>query len=115
MILALLSQLNPGGKGVEGPLANQKIGSSTSGFGETVNALISAAFVIGGLAFVVVFIMGAFSYITSAGDEKMLEKARNSMWDGVVGFVILAVTFLVVDIISNIFGFPILGLTFVGL
>jgi|GEM_PF-2018689 len=103
---------------IKGPLGNQDTsapGFSTGGFGETVNAIISAVFVVAGLAFVVYFIMGAFTYITAGGDEKLIEKAKKTMWDAVLGFAVLSVTFLVIDLISGILGFTVLDFTFVGL
>jgi hypothetical protein len=109
-------QLGPTvGKGIEGPLSNQKTASPFTGFGDTVNALVTAAFVIAGLVFVIYFIMGAFTYITAAGDEKLLEKAKKTMWDAVLGFVILSLTFLVIDVLSGILGFSILSFSFSGL
>jgi len=84
-------------------------------FGQTVQYLISAAFVISGLVFLVTFIMGAFSYMTSAGDEKQLDKAKKTMTNAVMGFVLVAITFLIVNVIENIFGISLTSFTFQGL
>ena len=84
-------------------------------FGQTVNYIISAAFVISGLAFLVTFIMGAFTYLTSAGDEKQLDKAKKTMTNGVIGFVLIAITFILVSILDGVFGTNILMFDFKGL
>jgi len=105
-------------KYIGGVLPSQSSGATQpaeSIFGQTVQYIISAAFVISGLAFLVTFIMGAFTYLSSAGDEKQLDKAKKTMTNGVIGFVIMAVTFLIVNLLENIFGIALTTFTFEGL
>ena len=105
-------------KYIGGVLPSQVSGATEpaeSLFGQTVQYIISAAFVISGLAFLVTFIMGAFTFLTSAGDEKQLDKAKKTMTNGVVGFVIMAVTFIIISILDSVFDTHILMLRFEGL
>lgn len=105
-------------KYIGGVLPTQASGANQpaeSIFGQTVQYIISAAFVISGLAFLVTFIMGAFTYLTSAGDEKQLDKAKKTMTNGVIGFVLIAITFIIVSILDGVFGTNILMFKFEGL
>jgi len=97
---------------IQGVLPDQIPGQSNTVFGDTVNRVISASFVIAGLVFLVYFIYGAFYYITSAGDDKKVESARKIMTNATIGFAFLALVFLISSLLGVIFGFNILDITF---
>jgi hypothetical protein len=57
----------------------------------------------GSLFFVIYFITGAFSWITSGGDKGKLENARNRITQAVVGMIILVGSFVILGFISDTF------------
>ena len=51
-----------------------------------------------------VFIWGGFDLMTSRGNPEKIKSARAKITSGIVGVVLLAVAFLVVQFVSKIFG-----------
>jgi hypothetical protein len=76
---------------------------------------IQTAIVVGALAVLVYFFLGAIRWITSGGDKGSLEKARQQMVQAAVGLLVLVSLIAVIDFIGPIlFGFNILELNFVN-
>ncbi|MFH1961228.1 MAG: hypothetical protein ABIJ38_03295 [Patescibacteria group bacterium] len=105
--------------GIKGTLpSTQSNTDPTAGniaFVDTLSYVVIAVGVIAGLILLGTLIIGAIAYMTSAGDEKVLTKAKQQMTNAVVGFVILVMSYWVVRIIGTIFGMPdILKPTFIG-
>lgn len=70
---------------------------------------------IGGIAVVVLFIWGAFEWLTSGGEASKADKARLRMTNAAIGLFILSFTFIIINYISALFfgdDFQILNLTF---
>jgi hypothetical protein len=66
--------------------------------------------VILGLAGVVLFIMlllGGFSYITSGGDPKKVESARNTLTYAIGGVIFIALAYLILKFIEVFTGVPV--------
>ncbi len=68
-----------------------------------INNGFRLAFVIFGLYSLLNFILAAFNYINSHGDDKNLEKARKLITNSIVGLALIAVTFLVAGLIGAVF------------
>lgn len=68
-----------------------------------VSNLIGFLTAMGSLFFVIYFITGAFSWITSGGDKGKLENARNRITQAVVGMIILVGSFVILGFISDTF------------
>lgn len=66
--------------------------------------LLSALLLFSGLTALVMFLMGGFKFMSSAGDAKKLEGARNNFKYGIIGLVIVLSSFLFINIISQITG-----------
>lgn len=76
---------------------------------------IQTAIVVGALAVLVYFFLGAIRWITSGGDKGSLEKARDQMVQAAVGLLILVSIIAVLNFLGPIlFGFDILELNFVN-
>lgn len=63
--------------------------------------------VILGLAGIVLFLLlviGGFRYITSGGDPKKVEQARNTLTYAIAGILVIALSFLVLRIIQELTG-----------
>ena len=69
-------------------------------FGNLVGALLGLA----GIIFFMMFIVGGFKYITSAGNPKNAESANKTLTYAVMGLVFVAVSFLILVIIDTITG-----------
>lgn len=66
--------------------------------------LLSALLAFAGLAALLMFLMGSFKYINSAGDPKKTEGAKNNFTYGIIGAVIVFASFLIINIISTVTG-----------
>jgi len=69
-------------------------------FSNVVNALLIFA----GIFALGIFIMGGFKFMNSAGDSKKLEGARNNLVYGIMGLLIVLLSFLIINIISTVTG-----------
>lgn len=66
--------------------------------------LLSALLLFSGLTALAMFIMGGLKFISSAGDAKKLEGARNNFKYGIIGLVIVLSSFLFINILSIVTG-----------
>lgn len=63
-----------------------------------------------GLAGIVLFIMlilGGFSYLTSGGDPKKVESARNTLTYAIGGVIFIALAYLILKFIETFTGAPV--------
>lgn len=65
-----------------------------------INWLLGIAF---GIA-VLFLIIGGFWYITSAGNEETAEKGKNTAINAIIGIVIIILSYVIVNVISNFVG-----------
>lgn len=76
------------------------IGCIPAIFSNLINALLMFV----GLFALAIFIMGGFKLIHSGGDPKKLEGARHSFVFGIVGLLIVLLSFAIINIISYVTG-----------
>ncbi len=74
-----------------------------------ISNMVGLFTIVGGLAFLVYFFMGAFNWITSAGDKGKLEKARGHMVDGAIGMIIMVASYSAIGLIGSVIGFDLLS------
>ncbi len=71
----------------------------------SVSSIISAIIGVLGLVCVVVMIIGGINYMTSAGDTGKVKTAKNTILYGLIGLVICALAFAIVNwVIGGILG-----------
>jgi len=91
------------------------IGSSVQkaeGFANYISIALRTMYIIGGVAMTVTLVYGGVMYITSAGDDKALTKAKKIMTDAIIGIIILASTIPIAKILESIFGLNIFNVIF---
>lgn len=89
---------NSWGDCVKGEVAT--LGCIPAVFSNVVNALLMFV----GISALAIFIMGGFKMIHSGGDPKKLEGARNSFIFGILGLLIVLLSFAIINIISYVTG-----------
>lgn len=77
------------------------------GLGKLVQTLVPALFTIAGLAFLIHLIIGAFRYVTSAGDEKAIGDARKTITSALIGLLIVFASYWIMQILQTITGIDI--------
>jgi len=69
-------------------------------FQNFVNSLLALA----GIALFIMLIMGGFKYLSSSGDPKAVEAAKNTLTYAIIGMVLIALTFLILRLVENFTG-----------
>lgn len=74
----------------------------TDTFGRILGILIP----IGGVILFVMLIIGGFYFMTSSGDPRKVEGAKSTLTYAIAGIVVLALAFLIIQLIANFVGVP---------
>lgn len=92
-------------------LPNYSDNTSTSTFafenktlGDVISSLIPYIYLVAGLAMLVMLIMGGFKLMTAAGDQAKTKDGYGKITSGIVGFLIIFVSYFVVQIVELVLG-----------
>ena len=69
-----------------------------------INNIIKFGFIVIGLIFFIVIVIGGIEWMISGGDEKKKEGAQGRLINAIIGITIVAGSYLIVEIISSLFG-----------
>lgn len=72
--------------------------------GHLVSNVVSAAFIISGIAFFIMLVMGGMEYLTSGGDKAKVEAASKRITAALIGLAIVASSYAVYVIVLEFFG-----------
>ena len=73
-------------------------------FNKVLSTTIGVITAVGIIWFTFTLILGAIGILTSGGDAKANESARQKITSGLIGLVVLIAALFIMDIIGNIFG-----------
>ncbi len=88
---------------LENPLLKQKLRGQEVAQ-STVSLVINWLLLIGALAFIVQFVLGAIKWINSQGESSKLEEARKQITTALIGILIIFSLFVVIRVIGQVFG-----------
>ncbi len=57
-----------------------------------------------GIAFLIMFIVGGFQFVTSGGDPKAAGQARNTLTFAIIGIILVVASWLILQLIAQITG-----------
>lgn len=77
---------------------------STSTLGEVIAKILPYIFTIAGILLLFYLVIGGFQLMTSAGDPKGVESAKNKITSALIGFFIIFLSYFIVRLIGQIFG-----------
>lgn len=66
--------------------------------------------IVGGVTFIIYFLIGAFSYVTAQGDREKVSKAQHYLSNGIIGMAVLVISWAILGIIGLMLGIDILDL-----
>jgi hypothetical protein len=69
-----------------------------------IQNVITAALVFSGLIALIIIIYSGIRYMTSKGDQTVVDSAKKSMTYAIIGLVVIFLSFFIVSLISNITG-----------
>ena len=95
----LAQQICIGGQCVTGVL-DPKIKT----LGDLVNRIIQFLIPLAAVILLVVFIWGGYDYMMSQGSPEKVKSAQAKITTGIIGLVLLLVSYVIVRLISQIFG-----------
>jgi hypothetical protein len=81
------------------------------GFFDFLSAIFKIAGTIAGIFFIVKIILAGFSYLNAGGDEKKTAQAWATIWQSLVGFIIVASAFVIASVVGKLTGINIINPT----
>lgn len=78
--------------------------ATIQGFECVFKNIVSVAVVLAGLAIFVMLIAGGFKYLTSGGDPKSQEQAKNTLTYAILGLVLIIAAYLILNFIATFTG-----------
>lgn len=69
----------------------------------TIGFILSALFFATVFLVFVFTVYQAYKYIISQGDKKELETVRGAFWNGIIGLIVVCISFLLVNIVGYFF------------
>ncbi len=99
MIKTVFAQdVNVNGMTIKGPLVG------FNNIADIINNVVPFIMSLAGVILFFVLMWGGFDYVTSQGAPEKLKTANAKITAGVIGFVILVLSFLITRVLSYIFG-----------
>lgn len=89
-------------------------GSAETGFqaATTLEKVLSIALggitIVAGVYLLFVFVIAAFNWLSAGGDSGKVEKARDSMIQGLLGLTLIVAAYAIAGVIGTVFGIKIL-------
>ena len=91
-----------GGQCIEGPMPTGPGGINT--IGDLVNRVVQFLIPLASIILLLVFISGGYDFMMSQGNPEKVKSAQAKLTTGVIGLVLLLLSFIIVRVISQIFG-----------
>lgn len=73
--------------------------------GTILRNVLALFFAVGGIGAVIYFIWGAVDWILSGGDKEKVSNARKKMTHAIIGLVLLALSFVILQLVGEVIGF----------
>lgn len=101
------------GEGIKPPSDAYSTGADTqegvlANFDLIISNLLGLFTVLGGLFFVIYFLIASLQWISAGGDTGKITEARNKMTQGVIGLIILVAAYGIIGLIGTIVGIDII-------
>lgn len=95
--------VNVGGNEIKGPLKIPGVTGEIK-LANLVNLVISLIIPIGGIVLLLVLIWGGYEYMMSGGAPDKVKSAQAKLTTGIIGFILLITSYILVKVITMIFG-----------
>jgi len=91
------------------PTAIQKFAGDNStgekGLSAILSNLIQLFYVVAAVVLIFMLLWGAYDWITSEGNKEKIESARNKIINAIIGLMLFAVAFAVIQVLGQFTGF----------
>lgn len=100
----------PTGFGPWGDLGKEATVDVAAGkFSEIISNIIGIMTIIAGIWFIFNFISGAYEFLTAAGNEEKIKKAKLRLTHGIIGLIIVIASYAIISLLGALLGFDILN------
>lgn len=79
--------------------------------GTIISNALTIVFIVAALAVLFMLVIGAFQWITSGGDKEAVGKARGRIVAALVGLAVLALAFLIVQVVGSVLNINIINIS----
>ena len=83
----------------------QKGGEGAGGISLLLNNLITLIYIIASVIFIFWILWGAFQWLTSGGEKEAVAAARGRIINAIIGIILFAVAFAIIQIVGTFTGF----------
>jgi|GEM_PF-1903502 len=73
---------------------------------QVISAAVGLITIVAGIWFMLQFLLGGFSWITSSGDKNKVQEAQHKITNSIIGLTIVVAAYAVANLISKILGIP---------
>lgn len=87
------------------PKAILNLGFGSQGISQVLTTFVQLIYIIAGLIFIFMIVIGAVQWITSGGQKEGIENAQKRITHAIIGIVILSIAFVLIYAIGQITGF----------
>lgn len=87
---------------IQGPLPTGPGGINN--LSDVVNKVVQFLIPLSVIVLLIVFILGGYDYMMSQGNPEKIKSAQAKITTGIIGFILLLISYLLVRLISLIFG-----------
>ncbi|MGB9707349.1 MAG: hypothetical protein ACPL1D_01195 [Microgenomates group bacterium] len=94
----LTQRIEISGQTIEGPLRG------INNIGDLINRLLPFLIGLAGIVLLFVFIWGGYDLMMSQGDANKVKSAQAKITAGLIGFILLILSYLITSLIARIFG-----------
>lgn len=84
-------------------------GSPITGTQEFISVMVGVLTAVAGIAFLIYFIIGALTWVTSGGEKGKVESAQKTMTNAAIGLVAVIVAYFIAGIVGTVLDIPILN------
>jgi len=89
-------------------LPGNPTGFKFNNLGEVVSSALNYAYVLGGMALLVYLVWGGITLMTAGGDQNKTKQGYGMITNALIGFVIIFVSYFVMQIVEVMLGIKIL-------
>ncbi|MCX6731328.1 MAG: hypothetical protein NTZ55_05780 [Candidatus Roizmanbacteria bacterium] len=94
----LAQNISVNGTAIQGPLVGY------NNIGDIINNVVPFVMALAGIILFFVLMWGGLDYVTSQGMPEKIKSANAKITAGVIGFVLLVLSFLITRVIAYVFG-----------
>jgi TRAP-type C4-dicarboxylate transport system permease small subunit len=94
----LAQRITVGGQAIEGPLKD------INNLGDLINKIASFVIPLAAIVLFFVLVWGGYDFLLSRGNAEKIKTARAKLTAGIVGFLLLIMSYLIVNLVSYMFG-----------